>query len=88
MDEEISNIGNRMNTLSGSKMSSNVLSTSSKINYQVVDTNQDSSTTDNNQRSRYNSSDGSSDSYLNSIFNSMQSWQSGQSVNTWMPQTL
>ena len=40
------------------------------------------------QRSNSNIPDVTSRSVLNSMFSSMQSWQSGQSVNTWMPQAL
>ena len=46
------------------------------------------STTDSGQRSKFNSPDVTSRSFLNSMCSSMQSWQSGQSVNTWMPQSL
>ena len=45
-------------------------------------------TTETGQRSKSNSPDVTDRSFLNTMFSSMQSWQSGQSVNTWMPQTL
>ena len=45
-------------------------------------------TTETGQKSKSNSPDVTSRSFLNTMFSSMQSWQSGQSVNTWMPQAL
>ena len=45
-------------------------------------------TTETGHKSKSNSPDVTSRSFLNTMFSSMQSWQSGQSVNTWMPQTL
>ena len=45
-------------------------------------------TTETLQKSKSNSPDVTSRNLLNTMFSGMQSWQSGQSVNTWMPQTL
>ena len=88
MDDKNSKINNQMSIVNCSKTPSNTLNTSSIVDTNFTDNEHHHSISDSRRRSRYNSSDGSTGSYLNSIFNSLQSWQSGQSVNTWMPQTL
>ena len=88
MDDKNPKINNQMSIVNCSKTPSNTLNTSSIVDTNFTNNEHHHAISDSRRRSRYNSSDGSTGSYLNSIFNSLQSWQSGQSVNTWMPQTL
>ena len=88
MDQEKSKTVKQTNESSCSNIDSKVSSIGFCMNDNSINIEEHNSFTDNCSRSRNNSSEKSSSSFLNSMFSSMQSWQSGQNINTWMPQTL
>ena len=88
MDQEKSKIVKQTKESSCSNMDSKVSSKDFCMNDNSSNVEVHNSITNNGRRSRNNSSNVSSSSFLNSMFSSMQSWQSGQNINTWMPQTL
>ena len=88
MDQEKSKIVKQTKESSCSNIDSKVSSTDLCMNDISSNVEVYNSNTDIGRRSRNNSSNMSSCTFLNSMFSSMQSWQSGQSINTWMPQTL
>ena len=88
MDQEKSKIVKQTNESSCSNIDSKVSITDFYMNDNSGNVEVYESIINNGRRSRNNFSNMSSSSFLNSMFSSMQSWQSGQSINTWMPQTL
>ena len=88
MDQEKSKIVKQTKESCCSSMDSKVSSIDFCMNDNSSNVEVYNSFTDNDKRSRNNSSNTSTSTFLNSMFSSMQSWQSGQNINTWMPQTL
>ena len=88
MDQEKYEAVKQTNESSCSNMDSKVSRTDFSMNDNSSKVEVHNSSIDNSSRNRNNSSSISSSSFLNSMFSSMQSWQSGQNINTWMPQTL